>query len=94
MLDNLKTLLGITDNSKDTVLVLLLDMAKTYAEGYTHRKDGLDNVVLEIAAYRYGKIGAEGLTSENYAGASFSYSSDIPESIIRQLNSLSVVKFV
>lgn len=94
MLNNLKILLGIKDNSQDTILYLILQTAQSFAENYTNRKEGLDAVVVELAAYRYGKLGAEGLISESYAGASFSYASDIPTEIIRQLNSLAAVRFL
>ena len=94
MLEKLKTLLEINDGSRDKILCLLLEMAKSFAESYTKQSEGLEGVILEIAAYRYGKINAEALESESYSGASFSYSSDLPESIIRQLNSFAGVRFV
>lgn len=89
MLANLKLLLGIalTDTTKDTLLTLILAQCQSYALDYTHITTAttLEPVILQMAVYRYNRIGTEGLTSENYNGSSYSYENDYPDYIVRQL---------
>lgn len=89
MLEKLKSLLGISDTSKDTLLLLLIDNAEQEYLSYTHRKEaiGVENLLIQMAVYNYNRLGTEGVDSENYSGVSFGYSTDYPESIIRQLKS-------
>lgn len=87
MLDKIKLLLGITDDSKDDLLTILIDVAIDEALAYTHRDcvDELDTSIIQMVVYKYNRIGTEGVDSENYSGVSFSYSTDYPESIMRGL---------
>lgn len=89
MLEKLKSLLGISDTSKDTLLLLLIDNAEQEYLSYTHRKEaiGVENLLIQMAVYNYNRLGTEGVNSENYSGVAFNYSTDYPESIIRQLKS-------
>ena len=87
MLQKLKILLGITGSDKDALLRILLDQSEEEIVNYTHNYelDRLENVILNIAIWKYNKLGSEGLNSENYSGVSFTYSSDYPDSIKKQL---------
>lgn len=89
MLDNIKLLLGLTDNSKDEVLMVLIQRAINEAKNYTHNNSIKDyeNVIDDMVIYNYNRLGTEGLASESYSGVDFKYSSDYPESILRQLRS-------
>lgn len=88
MLDNIKTLLGLTDESKDKLLIVLLDQAKEDAKLITNNED-IENVakstIERMVVYNYNRLGAEGLKSESYSGVSYSYDTDYPENIVRQL---------
>lgn len=87
MLDKIKLLLGITDDSKDDLLTILIDVAIDEALAYTHRDsaDELDTSIIQMVVYKYNRIGTEGVDNENYSGVSFSYSADYPDSIMRGL---------
>jgi len=91
-LEKLKIYLGITDNSEDTLLSLMIEKAESailnrrYPFGYTDKErdtalSRYSDVVLDIAVYLYNKRGAEGQTSHSENGINRSYeSAGIPES--------------
>jgi len=89
MLNKIKMLLGITDNSKDELLTLLLESATQEAINYTHNDNLADmgNCICQMVVYSYNRLGTEGVSAEDYSGVSFTYSNDYPESIMRQLKS-------
>lgn len=89
MLDSIKKLLGINDASKDEILMILFQRAINEAKNYTHNNSIKDyeNVIDDMVIYNYNRLGTEGLDSESYSGVNFKYSSDYPESILRQLRS-------
>lgn len=89
MLDSIKKLLGINDASKDEILMILVQRAINEAKNYTHNNSIKDyeNVIDDMVIWNYNKLGTEGLDSESYSGVTFNYSSDYPESILRQLRS-------
>ena len=85
MLEKLKMLLGIDDASKDTRLSLLLEQAEDEAIAYTNNNNIADNLIIQMAIYKYNRLGTEGLNSENYSGVSFNYMDDYPENLVKQL---------
>ena len=89
MLEKIKLLLGLKDESKDVLLTILIETAIDEALAYTHRDcvDELDTSIIQMVVYKYNRIGTEGVDSENYSGVSFNYSADYPESIMRGLRS-------
>lgn len=89
MLMKVKLLLGLTDNSKDDLLTILIDVAIDEAMAYTHREcvEGLETSIIQMVVYKYNRIGTEGVDNESYSGVSFAYSTDYPESIMRSLRS-------
>lgn len=89
MLEKIKLLLGLKDESKDDLLTILIETAIDEALAYTHRDcvDELDTSIIQMVVYKYNRIGTEGVDSENYSGVSFDYSADYPESIMRGLRS-------
>ena len=89
MLDKLKLMLGITDNTKDTLLNLILDIVIQEFLDYTNRDDipdGANAVALQMAVIQYNRIGSQGLASQGYSGVSESYIDGYPENIRKQLN--------
>lgn len=88
-IEQVKVLLGITDDTKDELLNLLIDNAREYAVAYTHNEDveALSGCIARIAVYDYNRIGTEGIDGESYSGVSFSYSADYPESVLKPLRS-------
>lgn len=87
MLEKIKVLLSLDDNTKDDLLTILIDQASDEALAFTHRAsvDELDTSIIQMVVYKYNRIGTEGVESENYNGASFNYSPDYPEYIMRGL---------
>ena len=88
MLEQVKTLLGITDDSKDNILSLLIEQATEEALTYTHQTsiDNLLTAIVRMVVYNYNRIGTEGVDTEGYSGVSFAYSSDYPDNIMRLLS--------
>lgn len=87
MLEQVKILLGITDDSKDNILSLLIEQATEEALTYTHQTsiDNLLTAIVRMVVYNYNRIGTEGVDTEGYSGVSFAYSSDYPDNIMRLL---------
>lgn len=89
MLNNIKLLLRITDDTQDSLLSLLLNMAKDEATAFCHLSEydnKLDNCVLKMVVQNYNKMGNEGLSSASYGGAmSEGYLSDYSDNILTEL---------
>ena len=86
MLEEIKALLGITDNSKDNILSALISMATEEATAYTNREEkDLGAVIRKMVIYQFNRIDSLGLNSEGYSGVSFQYTSDYPDNIMRGL---------
>ena len=87
MLEKVKLLLGIADNTKDDLLTLLIEQAVEEAIVYTHNEcvDELNTSIIQMVVYKYNRIGTEGVDSEGYSGVSFQYTSDYPENRMRGL---------
>ena len=87
MLEKVKLLLGIADNTKDNLLTLLIEQAVEEAIVYTHNEcvDELNTSIIQMVVYKYNRIGTEGVDIEGYSGVSFRYTSDYPENIMRGL---------
>lgn len=89
MLEKIKLLLGLYDETKDDLLTILIEQAIDEALAYTHNDcvDELDTSIIAMVVYKYNRIGTEGVESESYSGVKFDYSADYPESIMRGLRS-------
>ena len=90
MLDDLKVLLGIADDTQDTLLNLLLSKATTKFQNYCHRLDIPDSAQSSITDYAvilYNRRGSEGLNSESYSGVNNNFETGIPQSIKSEWNS-------
>lgn len=93
MLSKVKAMLGIDgfDYSRDGQLAAVIDAAEAEAREFCNLdddaelSDGLKSAVVQMAVIKYNRLGTEGLASESYAGASYSYTDGYPESILRTL---------
>lgn len=87
MLEKIKLLIGPTSQGKDELLMVLIESAIDEAQNYTHNDDiaGYENVICNMVVYNFNRLGSEGIDAESYSGVRFDYSSDYPESILRQL---------
>ena len=78
-LDRIKLKLGITDNEKDDLLMVLLGDAQDYMSIYIESKEiptELEFIAEEVAIKRYRRIGSEGISTEKIDVLSTSYKSD------------------
>ena len=94
MLEQLKVLLDIEDAYQDDVLLTLLDVCTQEFCDYCRRKDfeKFEPLIINMAVFRYNSLGNEGLKSEDYSGVGFTYSTDYPDNIQRQLRNLRKVQ--
>lgn len=99
MLEELKVFLGISESENDrnteSRLMLLLSFAEREVKEYCGISEinGLENIIVEIAAIKYNRGGSEGVASESYSGASYSYLEDYPPHIKRQLSRRKMARF-
>lgn len=81
-LQDVKTLIGIDDNSKDDVLNLIIRNAELQLMGrfqeleLTAIPEKLEYIVTEVAVVRYNRLGSEGKTQESVEGFSSTYSNN------------------
>lgn len=86
MLEELKILTNGTD---EALLNLLLERSKKEVVSYcrlTEYTEALNDIVVDIAAIKYNRVGTEGLQSQRYSGASETYLDDYPMTIQKRLN--------
>ena len=97
MLERIKLLLNITDESKDALLNELIDNATEFAQNYINNDAALENLtgtIVNMVIYDYNRLGTEGLTSENYSGVSFGYASGYSDDIMKQLKRYRKVRVI
>ncbi|MCG6796353.1 head-tail connector protein [Geobacillus sp. YHL] len=96
-LENVKTLLGISNNTQDNLLNLYLTRATSFVKNYCNIDEipsELDEVIEDIAVYRYRMNGVENVKSESKGSLSETYRDSLPDDIIAQLNRYRRVKVV
>lgn len=82
MLDEIKIILGITDESSNTVDPILKALIKTVTArllvlaGVTEVPDALRYIVTEVVIARYNRIGSEGVSSHGVSGETMQWSDD------------------
>lgn len=97
MLERIKLLLNISDESKDALLEELIDNATEFAKNFINNDAALDNLtgtIVNMVIYDYNRMGTEGLTSENYSGVSFGYASGYSDDIMKQLKRYRKVRVI
>ena len=97
MLERIKLLLDIGDESKDALLIELIEEAEEYIVNETNNPNCLDSLkrtIINMVVYDYNMGGNKGLTSENYSGVSFGYINGYSEDIERQIRKFRKVKVI
>lgn len=97
MLERIKLLLNISDESKDALLGELIDNATEFVRNFINNDAALDNLtgtIINMVLYDYNRMGTEGLTSENYSGVSFGYASGYSDDIMKQLKRYRKVRVI
>ena len=92
MLERIKLLLNITDDSKDALLEELIGNATEFA--HDDALDNLTGTIIAMVIYDYNRMGTEGLTSENYSGMSFGYTAGYSDDIMKQLRRYRKVRVI
>jgi len=93
-LEKLKLQLGITDNSKDGLLTLLLADVEADLLTWCNRTTlptGLEPTVRQIAVIRYNMMGIEGQTSHSEGGVSRSFE-ELPQGIRSTISQFRLAK--
>lgn len=86
MVDKLKVYLGITDNSQDALLSILIDNAVTAFEDYT-RRDAFDydTIIFKMVVEDYNRWGSEGISSLSFGSATEGVLTDYSTGLQRQI---------
>lgn len=96
-LEKLKIRLGISDNSEDNLLNMLLEDAEGEILDFCNRDilpDKAQVLQRELAIIYYNRMGSEGEASRSEGGVSVSYSTEIPENIKSRLLAFRRLKLV
>ena len=97
MLDKIKILLGITDDSKDELLSILIGITKDEAIDFCNLEEyhsKLDSAVIQMVIEKYNKLGTEGVSSVSTNGINESYIDGYSESVLSKLRKNRKVKCV
>lgn len=96
MLNELKLLLGITNNDRDELFKLLTSLATQRLRrklGGVEPPDELNYIIIDVVVARFNRIGSEGLSSHSVEGESLSFTDDdfakFDNDIQEYINSLS-----
>ena len=89
MLDKIKLLLSMADDTADDLLNTLISMCKEEAYIYCNLPEyntKLDNIVVSMVIEKYNRIGSEGSISQSASGISATYDSFYSDKIVKMLN--------
>lgn len=76
MLNQLKTLLGLSDESQDeklNTIITLTEKRLASLLGVTSVPDEMGYVVVEVSVKRFNRVGSEGMTAHGVEGESISF---------------------
>jgi hypothetical protein len=80
MLENLKILLGFTDDdSRDDILSLIINLTTARLKlliGGIEPPEELEHIIIDVAAARFNKIGSEGLSAHSLEGESQTFTNN------------------
>ena len=94
LLDRLTVMIPNADEEK---LEIILDQVVEDFKAICNRDDvpeGANSVLIQMEAYRYNQLGAEGLSSQSFSGMSENLLSDYPEALKRAMYRFRKVKLV
>jgi hypothetical protein len=97
MLDKIKILLGLADDSKDDLLNILIALCKDEAVDFcnlTEYSNKLDSAIIAMVVERYNKLGTEGLSSVSTNGITEDYLTGYSEIVRSKLRKNRKVKCV
>ena len=90
MIEDIKTILNITDTNKDELLSIYADLVKSEIERYTHREydHTMDALLVQMVVEKYNRRFNEGINSTSASGLNTAFKDGYSKEIIFQLNSL------
>lgn len=97
MLEKIKILLGLADDTKDETISLLITLCKDEATEYCNLdvySSKLDSAVIQMVIEKYNKMGTEGLSSVSTSGIKEEYSSTYSKQVLGILRKNRKVKCV
>ena len=97
MLGTIKLLLNIGDESKDALLMALIERAQEFALNYTNNAGCMELIqgtIISMVINDYNRLGSEGVDSENYSGVSFRYAAGYSDDIMKQLRPFRKVRVI
>lgn len=90
VLESVKTVLDITDDSKDKLLNIYINNATDFIYDYTNLKEipvTLNSTIIDMAIFQYRSRELENVSSENIGNVSYTFTTDYPSTITDRLNS-------
>ncbi|MCI1590377.1 head-tail connector protein [Heyndrickxia oleronia] len=97
ILDDIKLLLEINDDSKDSILSLYISRATNFVKDYCNidvLTPSLEESVEDIAIFNYRNKGVENIQSEGKGSLSEEYREGLPSEIYKKLNEHRRMKFI
>ena len=82
------------DACSDALLDVLCADAESDFLSYCNIPDAAQSIVAQLAVIRYNTLGAEGVSSQSFSGASTAYDINYPESVVHALNRFRCVRFI
>ena len=79
MLNNLKLMLGITDNDRDATLKLIISTATARLKlllGGIDPPESMEHIILEVSIIRFNRIGSEGMATHIVEGEHIAFNED------------------
>lgn len=79
IIEQVKALLGITDNLQDNLLLVIQDLAEAHFKAYSGQSlipPPLEFIIVEVMVKRFNKLGSEGMSSHGVEGLSMSFDLD------------------
>lgn len=97
MLEKIKIRLGIEDNSRDLLILDLIEDCKEELKELTNTPNleintKVEGIVKELVLIKYNRLGAEGLSSESVNGHSQSFIDGLPKNLKSKILSMRKLK--
>lgn len=89
MLEEIKTLLFLEDDSKDAVLQTIIDNVSSQLLlliGKYDMPSDLTFIIVEVSIARFNRLESEGMTSQSIEGLSMSFTEDLFAPYMRYIN--------
>lgn len=97
MLDKIKLLVSMNEDTADDLLNTLIAICKEEAYVYCNLPEydsKLDNIVVAMVIERYNRMGSEGTISQNASGVSATYSDFYSDKVVKMLQKHRKVRMV